>query len=81
VDRFLEEGRLVRMPARAGDRRAVLEHLGTRVLATGETLSEVEVNARLVEITDDVAGLRRALVDEGLISRTADGSAYSRTSE
>lgn len=32
---------------------------------------------RLAAITGDVAGLRRALVDEGLLTRTADGSAYA----
>ena len=79
VDRFLEGGRLVGMPARAADRRAVLEHLATRLLTPDETITEVEINARLAEVTGDVAGLRRALVDEGLLARTSDGSAYSRT--
>lgn len=79
VDRFLQDGRLIGMPARAADRRAVLEHLATRVLADGDTVSEAEINARLAEVTDDVAGLRRAFVDHALVVRTADGSAYSRT--
>jgi hypothetical protein len=77
VDRFLEAGRLVRFPARAADRRALLEHVATRVLAAGDTVSEAEINGRLAEVTDDVAGLRRALVDEGLVARASDGSAYS----
>ena len=79
VDRFLEGGRLVGMPARAADRRAVLEHLAARVLSDDETVSEAEINVRLADVTDDIAGLRRALVDHGLFARAADGSAYSRT--
>lgn len=79
VDRFLQDGRLIGMPARAADRRAVLEHLAVRVVSDDETVSEAEINARLAEVTDDVAGLRRALVDHGLLERAADGSAYSRT--
>ncbi|KTS65365.1 hypothetical protein NS206_04630 [Microbacterium testaceum] len=78
VDRFLEDGRVVGMPARATDRQALLEHLATRVLAPGDTVSEAEINARLAGVTDDVAGLRRAFVDHGLLVRTADGSVYSR---
>lgn len=79
VERFLEDGRLVGMPARTADRRAVLEHLAARVLGVTETLSEAEINTRLADVTDDVAGLRRAFVDHALVVRTADGSAYSRT--
>lgn len=79
IHRFLEGGRLVGMPARAADRRAVLEHVATQLLTADETITEAEINARLAEVTGDVAGLRRALVDEGLLARTADGSAYSRT--
>lgn len=47
------------------------------LLPTGE-LSEAEVTAELARLGDDPVGLRRALVDAGLLWRTPDGAVYRR---
>lgn len=43
-----------------------------------DVLTEAELNERLVPFDEDVAALRRYLVDEGLLMRTRSGSSYSR---
>ena len=67
---FDADGRLVSVPARRGKRLVVLDHLAQR-FEPGERYSETEVNNRLREVHDDVAVLRRHLVDEGFLSREA----------
>ncbi len=77
VDRFLtDDGRIARYPTRPDDRAQVLQWTAERVLTPGEVLSERDVNERLSTVTDDVAYLRRALVDAGLLERTVSGSEY-----
>lgn len=79
-ERFLSrEGRLTDYPARSADRTALLELVVARVLAPGESLSERDLGERLAGFTDDVATLRRYLVDAGLLSRLGDGSGYRLT--
>lgn len=79
-ERFLSRGgRLTDYPARAADRTALLELIVARVVAPGESLSERELGGRLAGFTDDVATLRRYLVDAGLLSRLGDGSGYRLT--
>jgi hypothetical protein len=73
---FDAQGRLVTVPARRGKRLVVLDHLAQR-FEPGERYSETEVNNRLREAHDDVAALRRYLVDEGFLSREA--GVYWRT--
>lgn len=70
------DGRLVRLPARRGKRLVVLDHCA-QVFDPGVRYGESEVNALLRAFHDDVAALRRHLVDEGFMSR-ADG-VYWRT--
>ena len=66
---FLDrDGRLLRLPARRGKRLVVLEHL-VQLFEPGVRYPETEVNALLRAFDDDVALLRRALVDEGFLSR------------
>ena len=67
---FVRNGRLVSIPAQRGKRRVVLHHL-VRVFEPGIRYPEREVNALLAVWHPDVAALRRYLVDEGLLSRTA----------
>jgi hypothetical protein len=67
---FDADGRLVTVPARRGKRLVVLDHLAQR-FEPGERYSETEVNNRLRSAHDDVATLRRHLVDEGFLSREA----------
>lgn len=73
---FDAQGRLVTVPAKRGKRLVVLDHLAQR-FEPGERYSETEVNNRLREAHDDVAALRRYLVDEGFLSREA--GVYWRT--
>jgi hypothetical protein len=78
VDRFFTGGRLTGYPSRASDRHDVLAAVASRILADGERLTEREINDRLAAVVDDVAAIRRHLVDEGLIERSRSGSEYAR---
>ncbi|RWZ68744.1 DUF2087 domain-containing protein [Labedella populi] len=77
VDRFLRDGRIEQYPASAGERRELLEWVVAEAFAPGDELSEGDVNERLARFTDDVAVLRRYLVDHELLERTPSGSTYA----
>jgi hypothetical protein len=78
-ERYLDgEGRIDRYPVRAADRQELLAWVAQRVLEPEEVLGEAEFNGRLLAFTDDVAALRRHLVDHALVERTRSGSAYAR---
>lgn len=72
VSRFVRDGRLTTIPARRGKRRLVLDWLAQH-FELGRRYPEAEVNAILGQYHDDVAALRRYLVDEEFLGRTADG--------
>lgn len=78
ANRFFVDGRLVTYPSRAADRDEVLARIAERMMQPGETLSERALNDRLAEVVDDVAAMRRYLVDAGLLDRARDGTIYSR---
>lgn len=78
-ERFLVRGRLERMPRRVADRLLVLRYVASRVLVLDEPVAERELTARLSEVARDPIGLRRDLVDAGLVTRTRDGAEYWRT--
>ena len=66
---FLDDaGRLRTMPARRHRRLMLLDHLA-QLFEPGERFLETEVNRRLRAVHDDVAMLRRYLVDEGFLDR------------
>lgn len=66
---FLDaDGRLVRVPAKRAKRLVVLD-LPAQQFEPGEAYPETEVNARMRAFHDDVAALRRWLVDEGFLDR------------
>lgn len=73
---FLRGGRLTAIPVQRGKRLVVLEHVA-RVFEVGVRYPEREVNALLRVFFDDVAALRRYLVDEGILSR--ENREYWRT--
>ena len=73
---FDADGRLTIIPARHAKRLVVLDHLAQR-FEPGERYSELEVNDRLRAAHDDVAALRRYLVDEGFLTR--EGGVYWRS--
>ena len=69
------DGRWARIPAKRA-KRLVLLDLAAQEFEPGETYAETEVNARLRAFHDDVAAVRRYLVDEGFLDR--DGGRYWR---
>ncbi len=73
---YLGGGRLRTMPRPGAKRRIVLDYLAT-LFEPGVRYPEVQVNALLREYHNDVAALRRYLVDEGLLTR--EGGVYWRT--
>lgn len=78
--RFLDEGRLRRSPRRWRDKVAVTRYLSTlAVPRLLEPVTERELTDRLAGLADDPVGLRRAMVDLGLVARTRDGAEYWRT--
>lgn len=64
------DGRLTTIPARHAKRLVVLDHLA-QGFEPGRRYTEVEVNRRLRAAHDDVAALRRYLVEDGFLSREA----------
>jgi hypothetical protein len=70
------DGRLAGIPAHRGKRLVVLNHV-VRVFEPGVRYPERDVNTILRAFHDDVAALRRYLVDEGLLSR--ESGEYWRT--
>ena len=68
-----EHLRLLRIPARRRPRFAVLLELLARFVP-GETYTETQVNAILRPVHDDVAFLRRELIDYRLLERDALGT-------
>ena len=72
---FDPHGRLIVVPAKRAKRLAVLDRLA-QLFEPGERYSESEVNQRLRPVHDDVAMLRRQLVDEGFLDRA--GGVYWR---
>ncbi len=65
-----DDGRLVSIPSRHAKRLVVLDHLA-QLFVPGERYEETEVNRRLRAAHDDVAALRRYLVEDGFLSREA----------
>jgi hypothetical protein len=78
LETFLRRGRLTRIPAQHRKQQIILERLAEE-FAPHRQDTESEVNQILVEFHDDVAALRRGLVDQGLMTRAA--GVYSRSME
>jgi hypothetical protein len=57
--------------------RIILNYL-ISAFETGREYTEKDVNAIIKRFNDDVAGLRRDLVDAGMLARERDGSRYWR---
>jgi hypothetical protein len=67
---FLRGGRLTSIPTQRSKKRIVLDRLAQE-FEVGARYSERQVNAILRRFHDDVAALRRYLVDEEFLSREA----------
>jgi DNA-binding transcriptional ArsR family regulator len=68
---FLDGDRLTSIPAQAKKRDVVLHWLLDRCFAEDRDYPEREVNARIAEVHEDTAALRRYLVETGLMTRAA----------
>jgi hypothetical protein len=73
------DGRLIAMPRKRTNRLVVLRHMAQQI-EPGVDHEETAVNAQLRPFSDDVAMLRRYLVDEGLLLRRPPGI-YRRSDE
>jgi ArsR family transcriptional regulator, arsenate/arsenite/antimonite-responsive transcriptional repressor len=75
-----QDGTLRQVPnsrTQAAKFRIVLEYL-LAAFEPGAVYTEKEVNTILHRFNEDVAGLRRDLIDAGLLARERDGSKYWR---
>lgn len=72
---FFKDGKLVKFPSQLKKQRFVLEKL-VEAFDFDRTYTELEVNRVLVAFHDDVATLRRSLINERLMVR--QNSIYSR---
>jgi DNA-binding IclR family transcriptional regulator len=73
---FFAHGRLTGMPPTMSDRYQQIGELVARFLALDGLCDEDAVNRRLAALTDDVAGLRRMLVETGWVERDRAGTTY-----
>jgi hypothetical protein len=71
VRAFLQNGRLVSIPAKPRKRELLLPVILDRCFPEDRDYEEKEVNMRLALLHPDVAALRRYLVDGGLMTRSA----------
>jgi len=69
---FFRQGRLVQIPAQQKKKQVILEEI-VKAFTPGERYSEWDVNKMLVDFNEDVASLRRYLVEFKLMDR-AKGS-------
>jgi DNA-binding HxlR family transcriptional regulator len=67
---FIKRGRLTQFPAQYKKRLIILEKIAEE-FEPGRVYSEQEVNQILVEFHEDVATLRREMIDHKLMSREA----------
>lgn len=76
--RFLDgSGRIDRYPVQSRDLVELLRWVAAQAFEVDEIYTEPETNERLEPFTDDVAALRRHLVDAEVLERTRSGSEYA----
>jgi hypothetical protein len=79
IERYLRaDGRIDRYPSSNSERLALLTWIIGRALPSGVVVNESRINELLEPYSDDVAVLRRYLVDHELVERTTSGSEYAR---
>ncbi|MGO1183144.1 MAG: DUF2087 domain-containing protein [Micrococcaceae bacterium] len=78
-ERFVEGKRILQYPANLEERGELLAWVAGEVFTADEILTEREINDRLRPYSEDVAVLRRYLVDYELVERRSDGSEYALT--
>ncbi|WIM98754.1 DUF2087 domain-containing protein [Actinoplanes oblitus] len=73
---FFAYGRLTALPPTLSERYQQIAELLARFVAVQDLLTEDEVNARIAVVADDVAAVRRMLVDTGWLERDRAGTVY-----
>lgn len=68
LDTFMRHGRLIKIPAQLKKRQVIFEKIA-EAFEPGQQYPEREVNIILLDYNDDVAALRRGLVEAGLLIR------------
>ena len=71
------DGTIKRLPSQPSQLRVILNYL-VQAFTPGVDYTEKEVNTIIRRFHVDVSGLRRDLVDAGLLNRERDGSRYWR---
>jgi hypothetical protein len=71
------DGTIKRLPSQSAQLNVILDYL-VQAFTPGVEYSEKEVNTIIRRFHVDVSGLRRDLVDAGLLNRERDGSRYWR---
>jgi hypothetical protein len=79
AERFLVRGRVEQLPRRRADRDLLLRWVAQRVLPLDDPVPERALTERIAALARDPVGVRRDLVDAGLVTRTRDGAEYWRT--
>ena len=74
------DGTIRQVPFQSSKLRVILDYL-ISAFTPGVDYTEKEVNAILGRFHEDTAGLRRDLVEAGLLARESDGSRYWRLPE
>jgi hypothetical protein len=72
---FMRNGRLLQIPAQLKKWQVILEKV-VELFEFGRTYTEKEVNFILLDVHEDVASLRRGMIEEGLMTR--DHGIYQR---
>ncbi|MCA2217218.1 DUF2087 domain-containing protein [Jidongwangia harbinensis] len=73
---YFSHGRLTGMPPTLSDRYDLLGEMLSGYLALDGLYDEDAINRKLAGLTDDVAGVRRMLVDTGWLERDRAGTTY-----
>jgi DNA-binding transcriptional ArsR family regulator len=73
---FFAHGRLTALPPTLSDRYQLIGEMLSQFLALDGVCDEDEINRRLSAVTDDVAGVRRMLVETGWLERDRAGANY-----
>jgi hypothetical protein len=73
---YFAHGRLSSLPPTMSERYQQIGELFARFLAVDGVLTEDEVNRRLAVVADDVAAVRRMLVETGWLERDRAGTSY-----
>ncbi|WP_229075965.1 DUF2087 domain-containing protein [Actinoplanes sp. DH11] len=73
---YFTHGRLTSLPPTMSDRYQQTAELFARFLAVDGILSEDEINTRLSRAADDVAAVRRMLIESGWLERDRAGTSY-----